>query len=77
MSFYDAYSLLDVNKDGFFTANEIDILDKILKLSRRVKDGLFAYLDNTKIGMVDYQRFLNVINKPEHLPVSIFLKNSI
>ena len=65
MAIYDVLRLLDANKQGFITVSELSKgLDKIVKLSQPAKDGLFAYLDRMKIGMIDYptlQRFLKRI----------------
>lgn len=62
LSHFDAFAILDSNLDGFFTLNELNNLDKLLSLTSEEKKGYFAYLDSQDSGMVDYQRFLEVIN---------------
>ena len=55
MSFYDLFKALDSNSDGFITIDEWQKnLDPIYKFSQNIKDGLFAYMDKNKIGMIDY-----------------------
>jgi len=33
-----------------------------MTLSKPIKEGLFVYFDDLKIGMFDYQRFLSIMN---------------
>lgn len=62
MTFYELFKLLDQNQDGFITINEWQTnLDKVKKMSQNAKNGLFAYMDKQKIGMIDYQSFLTVL----------------
>ena len=64
MNFYDAFKLLDSNQDGFVTIDEfLEGLDKFSTLSVSIKEGLFAYMDHSKIGLIDFPRFLTVIKK--------------
>lgn len=57
---------MDSNSDGFLTINEIlDGLDIYVKIPKEIKEGFFSYLDNMRIGMVDYPRFLNVMKKAQ------------
>ena len=64
ISFSEVFKLFDFNADGFLTFPELSHgLDKILKLSTPTKEGLFAYLDKQKIGMIDYPTFLDFIKK--------------
>jgi Ca2+-binding EF-hand superfamily protein len=58
VSFYDMFNQLDQNKDGFITIEEFDKIDKWVKFEQAVKDGLFAFIDKGKIGMIDYATFL-------------------
>lgn len=58
VSFYDMFNQLDQNKDGFITIEEFDKIDKWVKFEQSVKDGLFAFIDKGKIGMIDYATFL-------------------
>ena len=60
----EGFRALDSNSDGFITINEIlEGLDKFVKFPEEMKEGFFAYLDNMRIGMVDYPRFLTVMKK--------------
>lgn len=62
MSFYDFFRVLDINSDGFVTIDEWQTnLDNIIKYSQHIKDGMFAYMDKNKIGMIDYKSFLKVL----------------
>lgn len=55
MSNFDLFKALDSNSDGFITIDEWQKnLDPIYKFSTAIKDGLFAYMDKNKIGMIDY-----------------------
>ena len=65
------FIMLDIDNDGLITVNEIyEHFDRIVKLSQKEKDGFFAYLDNSKIGMVDYKRWLEVLNIDEKTRIS-------
>lgn len=69
ISFRALYSKLDSNNDEFLTFSEFsENIDPIVKLSPLVKEQLFALMDTNKIGMVDYQSFLNVLKRT---PVTI------
>ena len=35
-----------------------------MRLSLTIKEGLFAYFDTLRIGMVDYPQFLGGLKKP-------------
>ena len=64
ISFYDFIKTIDPNDVGFISVNQLTIgLNKILTLSQPAKDGLFAYLDKQKIGLVDPKEFLKVLKK--------------
>ena len=55
---------MDLSGDGFITVDEWNAnLDNYIKLSQPVKDGFFAACDKLKIGMIDYNNFLKVMNK--------------
>lgn len=64
LSNFDVFKILDSNSDGFITLNELINLDKITSLNQAQKEGYFAFMDNNSNGMVDYARFLEVINAP-------------
>jgi len=65
VSFFEVFQSLDKNEDGFLTINEfVDGIEKFLRLSQTVKEGLFAYFDTLRIGMVDYPQFLAGLKKP-------------
>jgi hypothetical protein len=64
ISFYDFIKMIDVNDVGFITVNDFSAgLDKVIKLSQPAKDGLFAYIDKLKIGMIDYADFLKILKR--------------
>lgn len=56
--------MIDVNEVGFITINDFSAgIDKVMKLSEPAKDGLFAYMDKLKIGMINYPDFLKVLKR--------------
>jgi len=64
ISYYDFVRRLDVNEVGFITVSDFcKELDKIIKFSQPTKDGLFAYIDKRKIGMIDYDEIINILKK--------------
>jgi Ca2+-binding EF-hand superfamily protein len=64
ISLIEAFKLIDSDSDGFVTVSEFEVgIDKIVKLSARAKQALFAYLDNLKIGMFDSERFSSVMSR--------------
>ena len=72
LTFYDAYKYLDNNNDGFVTINEFcEGIDKIIKISQHVKEGLFAYMDFMKIGMIDFPRFMIVMRKTPNQKIAV------
>lgn len=61
---YDLFQKMDENKDGFVTIDEIcQRLDEIISLPQEVKEGFFSCIDRLKIGIIDYNSFLRVMNK--------------
>lgn len=59
MSYEDLFKFLDSDNDGFITITEFsENIEKILKLSKYIKDGFFAFMDKLKIGMIDLGNFL-------------------
>ena len=64
ISFYDFIKTIDPNDVGFISINQLGAgLDKVLTLSQPAKDGLFAYLDKQKIGLVDPKEFFKVLKR--------------
>jgi len=64
ISFRELFAKLDINGDEFLTFAEFsENINSIVKLSPYVKEQLFALMDVNKIGMVDYQAFLQVMKK--------------
>jgi len=56
---YDYFKILDKNKDGFIDINEFSNgLKEIVDFSIPIIEGMFSYLDNMKIGLVDQPRFI-------------------
>jgi hypothetical protein len=64
ISFYDFIKSIDANEVGFITINDFSAgLDKVIKLSQPAKDGLFAYIDKLKIGMINYADLLKILKR--------------
>ena len=64
ISFYNFINTIDPNDVGFISVNQLEIgINKVLTLSQPAKDGLFAYLDKQKIGLVDPKEFLKVLKR--------------
>lgn len=64
LTFFEAFQMMDTNEDGFLTINEfLEGMDKFIKLSKTIKEGLFAYFDSLKIGLVDFPQFLAGLKK--------------
>ena len=64
ISFYDFIKTIDPNGVGFISVNQLGAgLDRVLTLSQPAKDGLFAYLDKQKIGLVDPKEFIKVLKR--------------
>lgn len=63
ISFYDFFSKIDTNKDGFITLDEWNKnLDQVLPLSAEEKELLFNYIDKSQNRMIDYKTFLAFMN---------------
>ncbi|EGR32802.1 hypothetical protein IMG5_070330 [Ichthyophthirius multifiliis] len=63
MSFYNFFKLLDGNKDDFITINDFqNNIGLVIKLNKEDRDGLFAFMDKQKIGMIDYKTFIDTMN---------------
>jgi hypothetical protein len=55
ITFQDFWNLLDSDKDGFLSYEEFCLnIDKIIEFSQPVKDGIFAYIDKTHVGLIDF-----------------------
>jgi Ca2+-binding EF-hand superfamily protein len=64
ISFHEFIKMIDVNDIGFITINDFSSgLDKVIKFSQHAKDGLFAYIDKLKIGMINYADFLKILKR--------------
>jgi len=64
IAFYDFVRMLDINEVGFISINEFSAgLDNVIKLSQPTKDGLFAYIDKRKIGMIGYDEILKILKR--------------
>ena len=64
ISFYDLFNSIDKNQTGFITINDFNVgIDKVMKLSQPIKDGFFAYMDTEKLGIVNYDDFLKVMQR--------------
>ena len=62
MSYKAAFTKFDENKDGFLSFGEFTSgIDSVMTLSTPIKEKLFALMDKNKIGLVDYDSFLEVI----------------
>lgn len=73
MSLFEFYKLLDNNLDGFVTIDEWKSrLDQVQKYSEEIKDGLFAFIDKDKIGMIDYKTFLKTLKYATQIGEIVF-----
>lgn len=64
ITFYDFVKSMDPMNTGFVVINDFSTaLDKVIKLSQPVKDGLFAYADTMKIGMIDQTSMINFVKR--------------
>lgn len=64
MSYSDFIRLLDPHENGTININDFNAgLDKLIKFSAPAKDGLFAYLDHLKIGIIDYASVLRLLKR--------------
>lgn len=64
ISFYDLFNSIDQKQTGFITINDFNVgIDKVLKLSQPIKDGFFAYMDTEKLGIINYDDFLKVMQR--------------
>ena len=64
ISNYDFVKMLDVNDVGFITIGDFSAgLDRIIKLSGPIKDGLFAYIDKRRIGMIGHDEIINLLKR--------------
>lgn len=73
MSLFEFYKLLDNNLDGFVTIDEWKgRLDQVQKYSEEIKDGLFAFIDKDKIGMIDYKTFLKTLKYATQIGEIVF-----
>ena len=62
MSLFEFFRVLDNNQDGLVNIDEWkQNLDQVLKYPTHIKDGLFAFIDKEKIGMIDYKTFLKTL----------------
>ena len=63
LSFKSFFELLDVNNNKLLSFEEFtsDRFDRVVTLSPKVKEELFALMDKNSIGMVDYESFLEVL----------------
>jgi hypothetical protein len=68
---YDLFMQLDKNEDGFLTIDDFKGLDHFINIPQHAKEGLFAYMDKLKIGIIDYPRFLKVMNKSIYVLESV------
>lgn len=65
ISHYEFFKILDENQDGFFNCENLrTAIKQVIDVSELEKLKFFAYLDNQHTGLIDYQRFLEVLNKP-------------
>lgn len=54
--------MFDTNGDGFVSFVEFSNgMDKIIELSQPIKEKLFAMMDKSKMGLVDKETFIQVI----------------
>ncbi len=64
VSFFDFFKMIDVSKNGFVSINDFSAgVDKIAKFSQPIKDGLFAYIDKERLGIINYDDFVHVLQR--------------
>jgi Ca2+-binding EF-hand superfamily protein len=64
ISFHEFIKMIDVNEIGFITINDLSAgLDKVIKFSQHAKDGLFAYVDKLKMGVINYADFMKILKR--------------
>ena len=64
LTYADVIRVLDPSKTGTVNLTEFHAgLDKIVKFSMPSKEGLFAYLDNLKIGLLNYESILRFLKR--------------
>lgn len=62
IAYKEAFTRFDQNQDGFISFTEFSAgIDKLMQLALPVKEKFFAFMDKKKIGLVDYDTFLSVI----------------
>ena len=62
IAYREAFNRFDQNQDGLLSFSEFSSgLDKIISFSLPVKEKFFSFMDKKKIGLVDYDTFLSVI----------------
>ena len=62
IAYREAFNRFDSNGDGFLSFSEFSSgLDKIMSLSLPIKEKFFSFMDKKKIGLIDYDTFLAVI----------------
>ena len=63
LSFKSFFELLDINNNKLLSFEEFtsERFNRIVSLSPKVKEELFALMDKNNIGMVDYESFLEVL----------------
>ena len=63
LSFKSFFELLDISNNKLLSFEEFssERFDRVVTLSPKVKESLFALMDKNNIGMVDYESFLEVL----------------
>lgn len=62
LNYQDAFALFDTQKAGMLTYRELcEGLDGIISLTQEEKDGIFAIMDKSQIGMIDFPKFVEVL----------------
>lgn len=63
-SYHEFFNKLDTDRDGLITYNEFESgVLSVVRFSKPIIKGLFAYFDRQRIGMIDFANFLKVMKK--------------
>lgn len=69
ISYFDLFRRLDKVSSGFITRDGwTKNIDEVLQYTAEEKESIFAYLDKSGTGVVDYKTFLAIMNGGSSAP---------